>query len=89
MGFADIPLVQTTKEANRSKLTMDTITYANTHIQPCMPIWHVLKQRLCWAVFTVAFPICDHNTGRQGLMETRKEEKKKVKKDGSKQTKQT
>lgn len=55
---------------------MDTITYANTHIHPCMPIWHVLKQRLCWAVFSVLFGICDHNTGKDkaGGRQGKKEE---------------
>lgn len=69
---------------------MDKLTHANTHIYPFMPIWHVLKQKLCWAVFTVAFGICDHNTGRDKAgWRQGKKKRKKVKKDRSKQTKQT
>lgn len=73
-GASDIHLGSNTMQAHRSQLTMDTLTHANTHLSP---IWHVLKEKLCWAVFTMAFGMCDHNTGRDeaGDMERRKERK--------------
>lgn len=50
----------------------------------------MLKEKLCWAVFTMAFGMCDHNMGRdEAGWRHGKKKRKKVKKGGSKQTKQT
>ena len=77
------------KAAHRSQLTMDTITHANTHISPFMPIWHVVKQKLCRAVFTVTFGICsDHNIGRKRAS-LRQEKKKKESEERQEQTNKT
>lgn len=58
--------VGTQVSANHRKYNVCKHTYC---IHKCEPIWHVLNQRLSWAVLAVAIRTCDHSKGeilRQG-----------------------
>lgn len=75
----------TQREAYRSRLTV--IKYSH----PLVPVWHAQRLEICWAFFTMAFGMREHNAGRDGTGwgREKKEKRKKVEKDWSKQTNQT
>lgn len=89
MGLADIPLDQTAEQPQRSKLTMDTITNANTHIPPMHASLACAEAEVTLGSFSpwsLGSAIATWGTTRP---EGDEKGRKKVERDSRKQTKQT